>query len=57
VGVLRHVWQIPSGSGVLRKLGFSTNTLYFDMMSLFIYLTVALAIAFVTLKVFVREQR
>jgi len=49
--------QIPSGTGVLHELGFATDTLYFNMLSLFIYLTVAIGLAFIVLKVAVREFR
>lgn len=54
------VWmdgQIPKGTGVLTQLGFPTDSLHFDIISLFIYLTVAIALAFIVLKVAVRECR
>lgn len=53
---LEH-FAIPSGTGVLHELGFSTSAMYFDLMSLLIYLMVTVAIAFVVLKIAVREMR
>jgi ABC-type transport system involved in multi-copper enzyme maturation permease subunit len=53
---LEH-FAISTGTGVLHELGFSTTAMYFDLMSLLIYLMVAVAIAFVVLKVAVREMR
>jgi len=53
---LEH-FAISTGTGVLHELGFSTTAMYFDLMSLMIYLLVTLALAFVVLKVCVREMR
>lgn len=53
---LEH-FAISTGTGVLHELGFSTTAMYFDLMSLLIYLMVAVAIAFVVLKIAVREMR
>lgn len=53
---LEH-FAISTGTGVLHELGFSTTGMYFDLMSLMIYLLVTLVLAFVVLKVCVREMR
>jgi len=53
---LEH-FAISTGTGVLHELGFSTTAMYFDLMSLMIYLLVTLALAFVVLKVCVHEMR
>jgi hypothetical protein len=57
VGRRLENFAISTGSGVLHELGFSTTAMYFDLMSLMIYLLVTLALAFIVLKVCVREQR
>lgn len=57
VGRRLEKFAISTGTGVLHELGFSTTAMYFDLMSLLVYLMVAVAIAFVVLKVAVREMR
>ncbi len=53
---LEH-FAISTGTGVLHELGFSTTAMYFDLMSLMIYLLVTVILAFGVLKVCVREMR
>lgn len=53
---LEH-FAISTGTGVLHELGFSTTAMYFDLMSLMVYLTVTICVAFVVLKTCVKEVR
>lgn len=42
---------------MLTELGFRTDTFYHDLLSLLIYLTVTIALAFLTLRFAVKEKR
>lgn len=42
---------------MLAELGFRTDAFYEDLLSLLVYLSVALVLAYLTLRFFVKERR